>query len=131
MARLRLLIIVVMLVMVTGKAGAEQLIPDPDVQGKINDARQEITLKGKIAYAKELGGYFFQTEAAGNKVILNQNYDTLKKLAQSRQAFKIQGRISPVDLKARHIYIEKVDDKPYQGDKAPLVNPPTKLTPLF
>ena len=62
MVRLRLLIIVVMLVMFTGKAGAEQFIPDPDVQGKINDARQDITLKGKIAYAKEFGGYFFQTE---------------------------------------------------------------------
>lgn len=131
MPRLRLLIFLVLLVMFASNAEAEQRIPDPDVQGKINDARQEITLKGKIAYAKELGGYFFQTEKAGNKVILNQNYDTLKKLAQSRQAVKIQGRISPVDLKARHIYIEKVDDKPYQGDKAPLVNPPTKLTPLF
>jgi hypothetical protein len=131
MVRLRLLIIVVMLVMVTGKAGAEQFIPDPDVQGKINDARQDISLTGKIAYAKELGGYFFQTEKAGNKVILNQNYDTLKKLAQSRQAVKIQGRISPVDIKARHIYLEKIDAQPYQGDKAPLVRPPTKLTPLF
>lgn len=131
MAFLRLLFLATLLVIVTSSAGAEQFIADPDVQGKINDSRQDISLAGKIAYAKELGGYFFQTDAAGNKIILNQNYTTLKQLAQGRQAVKIQGRINPVDIKARHIFIEKIDGKAYHGDKAPLVRPPTKLTPLF
>jgi hypothetical protein len=130
MAKGRLLILAAILVMLAGSAWA-QLIPDPDVQGKINDAQQEITLTGKIAYAQELGGYFFKTDKAGNKVILNQNYNTLKQLAQSRQEVKIQGRLSPVDIKARHIFIATIDGKPYHGDKAPLVKPPTKLTPLF
>jgi hypothetical protein len=118
------------LVFCTSTAEAK-FIPDPDVQGKINDARQEITLTGKIAYAKELGGYFLQAGQAGNKIILNQNYAALKKLAQSRKEATVQGRISPVDIKARHIFIEKINGNPYQGDKAPLVKPPTKLTPLF
>ncbi len=64
MARLRLLILVT--VVVFASSAWAQLIPDPDVQGKINDSRQEITLNGKIAYAKEFGGYFFQTDSAGN-----------------------------------------------------------------
>ncbi len=130
MVKIRLLLVALILAMFTTAAWA-QLIPDPDIQGKINDARQEISLTGKIAYAKEFGGYFFQAGMAGEKIILNQNYETLKKLAQSRTEVKIQGRINPVDIKARHIFIEKIDGKPYQGDKAPLVKPPTKLTPLF
>ena len=131
MVTFRLLIVALVLVMLSGSAGAEQLIPDPDIQGKINDARQEISLTGKIAYAKEFGGYFFQAGMAGEKIILNQNYEMLKKLAQSRTEVKIQGRINPVDIKARHIFIEKIDGKPYQGDKAPLVKPDKKVTPFF
>ncbi len=108
-----------------------QFIPDPDVQGKINDARQRVSLTGRIAYAQELGGYFLQSGKAGNKIILNQDYDTLKGLAQSRRQVKVQGRVNPADIKARHIFIETLDGQPYRGDKAPLVKPPGKLTPLF
>ncbi len=108
-----------------------QYIPDPDIQGKINDAQQRLALTGRIAYAQELGGYFLQSGKAGNKIILNQNYEVLKEIAQSRREVKIQGRVSPVDVKARHIFIETLDGKPYHGDKAPLVKPPSKLTPIF
>jgi hypothetical protein len=108
-----------------------QFIPDPDVQGKINDARQEISLSGKIAYAKESGGYFLMTGSAGNKIILNQNEATLKKLAQGRKRVSIQGRTNPLDIKARYIFIEKIDGKAYKGEKAPLVKPVKKLTPFF
>jgi hypothetical protein len=130
MIKLKLLMVVAFLALGISTAWAE-FIPDPDVQGKISDARQEISFTGKIAYAKELGGYFLQTDKAGNKVILNQNYEALKKLAQGRKQATFQGRINPVDIKARHIFIEKIDGKAYQGDKSPLVKPPTKLTPLF
>ena len=68
---------------------------------------------------------------AGEKIILNQNYDILKKMAKSRRKCNIQGSINPLEIKARHIFIEQINGKPYQGDKAPLVKPPTKLTPLF
>ncbi len=131
MAILRFFILVALLLVFASGAGAEQLIPDPDVQGKIDDARQDITLNGKIAYSKEFGGYFFHAGSAGDKIILNQNYEVLKQLAQSRKDVKIQGRINPVDFKARHIFIEKIDGKAYKGDKAPLVKPPTKITPFF
>jgi hypothetical protein len=130
MVNFKLLLAAMILAMVTTTAWAE-FIPDPDVQGKINDARQEITLTGKIAHANNVGGYYFDAGSAGNKIILNQNYETLKHLAQQRQNVKIQGRTSPFDLKARYLFIEKIDGKPYHGDKAPLVKPPTKLTPFF
>jgi hypothetical protein len=126
----KLIIMALLAVFWAGTAGA-QLIPDPDVQVKINDARQAITLTGKISHADSLGGYFLDAGAAGHKVILNQNYQTFKELAQKRRRVKIQGRTSPFDLKARYLFIEKIDGKPYHGDKAPLVKPPTKITPWF
>lgn len=130
MKRVTTLLLTIVLAAWVGSAEA-QYIPDPDVQGKINDARQRLTLTGRIAYAQELGGYFLQSGKAGNKVILNQNHATLKELAQSRRQVQIQGRVNPLDVTARHIFIETIDGKPYSGDKAPLVKPPAKLTPLF
>lgn len=124
------LVVMIALTVLVGSVEA-QYIPDPDIQGKINDAQQRLSLTGRIAYAQELGGYFVQGGKAGNKIILNQNYEVLKEIAQSRREVKIQGRVSPVDVKARHIFIETIDGKPYHGEKAPLVKPPTKLTPLF
>ena len=119
------------LVLLAAGSALAQLIPDPDVQGKISDARQAITLTGKIAYAQELGGYFLQAGKAGNKIILNQNDQVLRQIAQSRKEVKVEGRVNPVDLMARHIFIEKIDGSAYQGTKAPLVKPPGKITPLF
>jgi hypothetical protein len=112
-----------------GTASA-QLIPDPDVQGKIQDASQPVTLQGRIVY-HELGGYHLQADLAGDKIILNQNYEVLKKFAQNRQKVTVQGKVNPLDIGARYIFIQLLNGKPYHGDKAPLVKPPTKLTPLF
>ncbi|AEB08297.1 hypothetical protein [Desulfobacca acetoxidans] len=126
-----LLLWAVLLVVLAGAVRAEELIPDPDVGPKISGCRQAVTLTGKIAYAKEVGGYFFQTGQAGDKVILNQNYDTLKKLARRNKAVKMGGRVNPLDLEARYLFIETLDGKPYYGDKAPLVIKPKKSNPFF
>jgi hypothetical protein len=125
------LLLVASLILLSSATAWARFIPDPDVQGKINDARQEITLQGKIAYNRALGGYFLRAARAGDKVILNQNDTVLKKISRSRKPVTIAGRVNPLDIKARHIFIETIDGKPYHGDKAPLVKPPTKLTPLF
>jgi hypothetical protein len=127
----RKLLWVAMLLALSATAAWAQFIPDPDVQGKINHARQEISLRGKIGHADGLGGYYLNAGTAGHKIILNQNYDTLKNLARHRQEVKIQGRTDPFDLQARYLFIEKIDGKPYHGDKAPVVKPPTRLKPLF
>jgi len=129
MVKGKIFILAAIMVFFAGTAWA-QLIPDPDVQGKIGDAQQPITLKGKIAY-QELGGYILKAGRAGNKIILNQNYEVLKKLAQNHQEVTIQGKINPLDISARYIFIELINGKPYHGDKAPLVKPPTKITPFF
>jgi hypothetical protein len=123
--------LVLSLLLVTATSALAELIPDPDVQRKINDARQVVTLTGRISHSNALGGYYLDAGSAGNKIILNQNYQTLKQLAEKRRNVKIQGRTSQFDISARSLYIEKIDGKPYHGDKAPLVKPPTKLTPLF
>ena len=125
----KLVLTVAILLFFAGTAWA-QFIPDPDVQGKIQDARQPITLRGKIAY-QEVGGYIVKAERAGDKIILNQNYEVLKKLAEKHQEVTIDGRTNPLDISARYIYIESINGKPYHGDRAPMVKPPTKLTPLF
>lgn len=131
MRQVTIFMVVVLLALAASSALAQQYIPDPDVRGKINDARQRLTLTGRIAYAQELGGYFLQSGRAGNKIILNQNYPVLKEIAQSRREVKVQGRVNPVDIKARHIFIETIDGQPYHGDQAPLVKPPSKITPWF
>ena len=78
-----------------------------------------------------LGGYYPECRPAGNKIILNQNYEVLKKLARSHQEVTIDGRTNPWIFSAHYIFIETINGKPYHGDKAPLVKPPTKITPFF
>jgi hypothetical protein len=129
MVKEKIFILAAIMLFFAGTAWA-QLIPDPDVQGKIQDAIQPVTLQGRISY-HELGGYHLEADLAGEKIILNQNYEVLKKLAKNRQKVTIRGKTNPLDISARYIFIELIDGKPYHGDKAPMVKPPTKLTPLF
>lgn len=129
MIRRKILLFAAIMLFLAGTARG-QLIPDPDVQGKIGDARQSITLTGRITY-HEVGGYVLQTDDAGDKIILNQNYELLKKLAKQHRKVTVHGKVNPLDISARYIFIQLINDKPYHGDKAPLVKPPTKLTPLF
>jgi hypothetical protein len=130
MVKSTIFLLVAILLLFAGTAGAAQLIPDPDVQGKISDAGQPITLEGRIIY-RQVGGYLLQADRAGDKIILNQNYQVLKKLAKERRKVKVEGKINPLDISARYIYLDVINGKPYHGDKAPMVKPPTKLTPLF
>ena len=78
-----------------------------------------------------MGGYLLQADRAGDKIILNQNYQVLKKLAKERRKVKVEGKINPLDISARYIFLDVINGKSYHGDKAPMVKPPTKLTPLF
>lgn len=76
----------------------------------------KITIKGKIAYMKALGGYMVQGEVPRNEfIIVNQNPDVLRKLAESEKNVTIEGRLT---RGADFLFIEKIDDKPYCGEKA-------------
>ena len=129
MVKGKIFLLTALLLIFAGTAWA-RLIPDPDVQGKIQDARQSISLKGRVVY-QEVGGYILRAEGAGDKIILNQNYEVLKKLAREHQEVAVDGRTNPLDISARYIFIETINGKPYHGNKAPIVRPDTKMTPFF
>lgn len=54
-------------------------------------------------------------------MILNQNYEVLGKIARRGRYVTIFGRVSPLEFRAGHIYLETIDGRPYHGRRAPLV----------
>jgi hypothetical protein len=115
------------LLLVLGFAGAvlaQKYVPDPDVYSKIKGAYQPIGLVAGIGYNRDLGGYFIKNNPRygfGNKIILNQNYEVLSRLARRGKVVTISCRVSPIEFRASHVYIEAIDGRPYHGRHAPLV----------
>lgn len=103
---------------------AQSYIPDPEVYSRIRGAYQPIGLVAKIGYAKDRGGYYIKNNPRygfGDKVILNQNFTVLSRLARRNRYVTISARVSPLELRADHVYIEAIDGRPYHGRQAPLV----------
>ncbi len=125
MAKIRILLLSLVLVLAQyGVAQAQRYIPDPDVYGKIRGAYQPVTLVARIGYNRDIGGYFVKNNPRngfGNKVILNQNYEVLGRIARRGRYVTIFGRVSPIEFRAGHIYLETIDGRPYRGRHAPLV----------
>ncbi len=125
MPKIRLSLLSLLLVLVlAGPGQAQQYVPDPDVYGKIKGAYQPIGLVARIGYNRALGGYFIKNNPRlgfGNKVILNQNYEVLGRLARRGKFVTISGRVSPIEFRANHVFIEAIDGRPYHGRHAPLV----------
>ena len=125
MPKIRRSLLSLLLVLVLAGPGlAQQYIPDPDVYGKIKGAYQPIRLVAKIGYAKDQGGYFIKNNPRygfGNKLILNQNYEALGRLARRGKFVTLSGRVSPIEFRANHVFIEAIDGRPYHGRHAPLV----------
>ncbi len=125
MRKVRISLLFLLLVLVLAGTGlAQPYVPDPDVYGKIKGAYQPITLKARIGYAKDQGGYFIKNNPRygfGNKMILNQNFGVLEKLVRRGKTHTFYGKVSPLEFRANHVFIESIDGKPYQGKHAPLV----------
>ncbi len=125
MAKIRILLLSLVIVLAHyGVAQAQRYIPDPDVYGKIRGAYQPVTLVARIGYNRDLGGYFIRNNPSygfGNKVILNQNYEVLGKIARRGRYVTICARVSPVEFRAGHLDLETIDGRPYHGRHAPLV----------
>ena len=125
MAKIRILLLSLVIVLAHyGVSQAQRYIPDPDVYGKIRGAYQPVTLVARIGYNRDLGGYFVRNNPSygfGNKVILNQNYEVLGKIARRGRYVTIFGRVSPLEFRAGHIYLETIDGRAYHGRRAPLV----------
>lgn len=74
---------------------------------------QKITVKGKIAYMKNLGGYYVNGEdPPGEYMVVNMNTKVLKKLMKSGKTVTIEGHLT---IGADHLFIEKIDGKKYIG----------------
>ena len=73
----------------------------------------KITIKGKIEFMTNLGGYFVHGEDPGREYfIMNPNPQVLEGLLKSGKTLVIEGRIVKG---AEFLYIEKIDGKAYQG----------------
>ena len=125
MRKIRISLLALLLVLVlVDLCQAQPYVPDPDVSGKIKGAYQPIGLVAKIGHSKDQGGYFIKNNPRygfGNKIILNQNYEVLSRLARRGKFVTISGRVSPLEFRASHVYIEAIEGRPYHGRHAPLV----------
>jgi hypothetical protein len=73
----------------------------------------KVTIKGKIGYMKNISGYVVQGEAPPDQLfIVNQDPKLLEALMKSGKTVTIEGHYT---IGADHLFIEKIDGKPYQG----------------
>ncbi len=72
-----------------------------------------ITVKGKIDFNKNLGGYFIMGDVPAREyVIMNENPKVLEELFKGGKTVTIEGRIV---RGAEYLFIEKIDGQPYTG----------------
>ena len=74
----------------------------------------QMTIKGEIVYSATMKRYVVRGrgEVYG---IVNQNSEALDRLAKGKQTVTIEGHIVGGDS----LFIEKIDNTPYQGEKGP------------
>ncbi len=74
-----------------------------------------ITVKGKIDFMKNLGGYFILGDVPAREyIIMNDNPKVLEELLKSGKTVTIEGRIV---RGAEYLFIEKIDGRPYTGKR--------------
>ena len=72
-----------------------------------------ITIKGKIDYMKNLGGYFVMGDVPAREYFIeNQDLKLLEALFKSGKIVTIEGRIV---RGAEYLFIDKIDGQPYRG----------------
>jgi hypothetical protein len=71
------------------------------------------TIKGKIEFSKDLGGYYVHGEQPGGEfLIINQNTSVLKKLMKSKKSVTFVGTLKG----GEYLTIETIDGKKYVAD---------------
>jgi hypothetical protein len=95
-------------------SGAFAVEPAPGPAGTPGiEKGQPLIVKGKVAFAKGLGGYYLNGEdPKGELMIVNQIPTLLEGLLKSDKMVVIDGRLRGADF----LFIEKIDGKPYQGE---------------
>ncbi len=72
-----------------------------------------ITIKGKIDFMKNLGGYFVLGDVPAREyIIMNENPKVMEELFRSGKIVTIEGRIV---RGAEYLFIDKIDGQPYHG----------------
>ena len=109
---IRITLILSIIALVAGVGCAQRAV---QAQGgeSVNAEGPKITLKGKIGFMNNLGGYFvLGLEPGGEMFIVNKNPRVLEELFKSRKIIMIEGRIV---RGAEYLFIEKIDGQPYAG----------------
>jgi hypothetical protein len=110
---LSIILILSIIGVAAGSALAQGQAKDQGAQGQL-DQGQPVTVKGKIAYMKALGGYFVNGEdPAGEFMIVNQIPKILDGLFKSAKKVTIDGRLRGADF----LTIEKIDGVKYGTQK--------------
>jgi hypothetical protein len=86
---------------------SQQPMATPKIEGT------KVTVKGKIDYMKNLGGYIVSGENPPSTFfIVNQNPKVLEELFKSQKGITIDGHLT---IGTDHLFIEKIDGQPYRG----------------
>jgi hypothetical protein len=84
-----------------------------DKAGSQKAEEPKATLTGKIGFMQNLGGYFLKGENPPEEsMIVNQNKKVLDALFKSQKTITVIGHYT---IGADHLFIEKIDGKPYKG----------------
>ncbi len=99
--------------------GCAQRGVQPTSTSSMTQEGTKLTVKGKIEYMKNLGGYFILGEVPAREyIIMNENPKVLEGLFKGGKIVVIEGRIVQG---AEYLFIDKIDGQPYAG-KEPSVS---------
>ena len=81
--------------------------------GPQNTTEPKVTLTGKIGYMKNVDAYIVKGENPPDQCfVVNPNNKVLEALYKSQKTVTVVGHYT---IGADHLFIEKIDGKPYKG----------------
>ena len=109
-----LLLSMMFLLALAGNGAARERYPAGGSGGD-KKASKKITIKGKVDFQKGLGGFYIKGEEPfGEFIIVNAKPGLLEELKKKGKTILIEGYLT---MGADHLFIEKIDGKPYPGGK--------------
>ncbi len=109
---IRIILVLSMIALVAGSGCAQRAVKSTGGETGTPEG-PKITIKGKIGFMSNLGGYYvLGLEPGGEMIIVNKNPQVLEDLSKSGKIVMIEGRIV---RGAEYLFIEKIDGQPYAG----------------
>jgi hypothetical protein len=81
-----------------------------------SEAKDRLTIKGKIVQMGSTGYYLQGEDPPGEFMIVNPNEKQLKSLMKKGNTVKVEGYTT---VSADRLFVEKIDGKRYRGDGRP------------